>query len=208
MTIHVFGAFFGLAATMFFSRKEACADIHKKDAGTYSSDIISMTGTLFLFVFWPSFNAALHTGPAAMRSVINTYLSISTSVIASIIVSKLTHKGQLEMELILNASLAGGVAMGANALIITRPFGAMLCGAICGIVASLGYVFLSPALRRSRLKLHDTCGVLNLHGLPGIIGGITSAIVAHFGEEQFGQNFLEIYNAYSGTELSPRSGSN
>jgi ammonium transporter Rh len=101
-----------------------------------------MTGTLFLFVFWPSFNAALHTGANAMRCVINTYLSISSSVIASIIVSKLTHKGQLEMEIILNASLAGGVAMGCNALIITRPFGSMLCGFVCGTVASLGYVFL------------------------------------------------------------------
>ena len=43
--------------------------------------------------------------------------------------------------------------------------------------------------------------------MPGIIGGITSAIVAHFGEERFGQNFLEVYNAYSGTDLIPRTGS-
>jgi ammonium transporter Rh len=62
MIIHVFGASFGLAATMFFSRKEAVADKNKLDTGSYSSDIVSMTGTLFLFVFWPSFNAAVHTG--------------------------------------------------------------------------------------------------------------------------------------------------
>src|ERR1035437_5039100 len=98
-----------------------------------------------------------------MRCVINTYLSISTSVIASIIVAKLTHGGQLEMESILNASLAGGVCMGCCGLIITRPFGAMLTGAVCGVLSSLGFTYLSPALRESRLKLHDTCGILNLH---------------------------------------------
>lgn len=207
MTIHVFGAFFGVAASLFFSRKQACKDKNKLDDGTYSSDIISMTGTLFLFVFWPSFNGALHVGSDAMRCVVNTYLSISTSVIASIIVSKLTHGGQLEMEIILNASLSGGVAMGCNALIITRPFGAMLCGAICGIVSSLGFAYVKDALKNSRLAIHDTCGVLYLHGIPGIIGGITSAIVAKFGEERFVDNFLTTYNAFQGTDKIPRSGS-
>lgn len=207
MIIHVFGAFFGVAASVFFSSKEACRDKNKRDDGTYSSDIISMTGTLFLFVFWPSFNGALHTGSDSMRCVINTYLSISTSVIASIIISKLTHKGQLEMEIILNASLSGGVAMGCNALIITRPFGAMLCGAVCGVVSSLGFAYMKDILKESRFKIHDTCGVLYLHGIPGIIGGITSAIVAKFGEERFGDNFLTTYNAYQGTNQIPRSGS-
>lgn len=207
MTIHVFGAFFGVAASIFFSRKEACANKNKLDDGTYSSDIISMTGTLFLFVFWPSFNGALHSGSDAMRCVINTYLSISTSVIAAIVVSKLTHGGQLEMEIILNASLAGGVAMGCNALIITRPFGAMLCGAVSGTVASLGFAYMKPLLKESRFKIHDTCGVLYLHGIPGIVGGITSAIVAKLGEERFESNFHAVLNAYQGTTLIPRSGS-
>lgn len=46
-----------------------------------------------------------------------------------------------------------------------------------------------------------------LHGIPGVIGGITSAIVAKLGEERFASNFLTAFNAYQGTDLVPRSGS-
>ena len=46
------------------------------------------------------------------------------------------------MEIILNASLAGGVIMGANADIIVMPFGSMLAGVGAGTVASLGFAKL------------------------------------------------------------------
>lgn len=52
------------------------------------------------------------------------------------------------MEIILNASLAGGVAMGCNATIVTMPFGAMLIGIGAGTVASLGFAYGKPFLRR------------------------------------------------------------
>ena len=136
-----------------------------------------MIGTLFLFCYWPSFNGALGSGATMERAIINTYLSISCSVIAAIIVAKLTHGGKLEMEIILNASIAGGVAIGATADLITLPFGAMILGFITGVVSSLGFAYLSKFLQK-KIHLHDSCGVLNLHGMPGIIGGLVSAIIA------------------------------
>ena len=35
-----------------------------------------------------------------------------------------------------------------------------------------------------RLKLHDTCGVNNLHGMPGLISGLLGILLAWIGSEQ------------------------
>jgi len=66
MTIHMFGAYFGLAATYFFSNARAINDEKSKDkcGGNYNSQLIAMVGTLFLFIYWPSFNGILAKGMA------------------------------------------------------------------------------------------------------------------------------------------------
>jgi ammonium transporter Rh len=190
MVIHTFGAYFGLSVALFYRGEEAIKDKNKLGGGNYLSDLVSMIGTLFLFAFWPSFNAVTATTASQQqRTVINTYLAIACSVIASIIISKLTKEGKLEMEIILNASLAGGVACGASADIIVQPFGAMLLGFVAGIVSSFGFAYLSHYLQH-KIGLHDTCGVHNLHGMPGVIGGIVSAIVSSRGAGNFGSNYL------------------
>jgi ammonium transporter Rh len=117
--IHTFGAFFGLSVTLFYKAEDAIADKNGLNSGNYLSNLVSMVGTLFLFAYWPSFNGAIGTSGAIMeRAIINTYLSIACSVIAAIVISKLTHSGKLNMEIVLNAALAGGVAVGSAADII------------------------------------------------------------------------------------------
>ncbi len=78
--------------------------------------------------------------------------------------------------------------MGSNADIIAKSYGAMLAGFLAGVVSSLGYAYLGPYLAK-KINLHDTCGVHNLHGMPGLMGGIISAIVASRGLENFGSNY-------------------
>jgi ammonium transporter Rh len=151
-----------------------------------------MIGTIFLYAYWPSFNGALGSGTYIHRAAINTYLSIACSVIASIVVSKLLHGGKLNMEIVLNASLAGGVAIGSAADIVVTPCGSMIAGFIVGCISSVGFVHFSAFVKK-HLVLHDTCGVLNLHGIPGIIGALISAIVASRAEDNFGPNLANAY---------------
>lgn len=54
----------------------------------------------------------------------------------------------------------------------------MAIGCIVGVVSVCGFHYLSPILT-NKLRVHDTCGVHNLHGLPGLIAGIFGTPGAH-----------------------------
>ncbi|NXF20558.1 RHAG protein, partial [Rhodinocichla rosea] len=174
MTIHAFGAYFGLAAA-FVLYRPGLTNKHDNDESTYHSDMFAMIGTLFLWLFWPSFNSAI--AEAQVTAIINTYYSLAACTIVTFALSSLVDKrGKFSMVLIQNATLAGGVAVGTCADLEIHPFSAMFIGVIAGIVSVLGFQFLTPVMA-SKLRIQDTCGVHNLHGLPGILGGIAGIIV-------------------------------
>ncbi|NWT23620.1 RHAG protein, partial [Cardinalis cardinalis] len=174
MTIHAFGAYFGLAAA-FVLYRPGLTNKHDNDESTYHSDMFAMIGTLFLWLFWPSFNSAI--AEAQVTAIINTYYSLAACTIVTFALSSLVDKrGKFSMVLIQNATLAGGVAVGTCADLEIHPFSAMFIGVIAGIVSVLGFQFLTPVMA-SKLRIQDTCGVHNLHGLPGILGGIAGIVV-------------------------------
>ncbi|XP_072188585.1 ammonium transporter Rh type A [Excalfactoria chinensis] len=176
MTIHAFGAYFGLAVTLILYRP-GLKNKHENEESSYHSDIFAMIGTLFLWLFWPSFNSAIADENDKSITIINTYYALAAcAVITFAISSLLDQRGKFSMVLIQNATLAGGVAVGTCADLTIYPFAAMLIGSIAGIISVLGFRFLTPVLA-SKLKIQDTCGVHNLHGLPGILGGIAGIIV-------------------------------
>jgi len=94
-----------------------------------------------------------------------------------------------------NATLAGGVVMGACADLYTHPAGAVGIGFTAGLVSTLGYTYLQDALMN--IGLYDTCGIHNLHGMPGVLGCIASSItVGSYGDyARFGRN-LHFQAAY------------
>ena len=66
---------------------------NKKQSSGYNSDLFSMVGTIFLWMFWPSFNgAAARYGEAQHRAVLNTYFSLCASVITSFAFSALFNE--------------------------------------------------------------------------------------------------------------------
>lgn len=172
--VHVFGAYFGLAASFALQHKRSVES--EKESSSYASDIFSMIGTLFLFCFWPSFNAGTAFGDARTRAIVNTYISISASVVLTFTISALVGKGKEEIIHIQNATLAGGVAVGAVSDKDIGLFGAMIIGSVAGVISTLGYKYLLELLKK--IHIHDTCGVHNLHGLPGVLSGIASIALA------------------------------
>ncbi|XP_012933400.1 ammonium transporter Rh type A isoform X2 [Heterocephalus glaber] len=181
MTIHAFGAYFGLAVAGVLYRS-GLREGHKNEESVYHSDLFAMIGTLFLWIFWPSFNSAIaEPGDHQYRAIVNTYFSLAACALTAYAVSSLVmHRGKLEMVHIQNATLAGGVAVGTCADMDIQPYIAMIIGSTAGLISVLGYKFLTPFFA-STLKIHDTCGVHNLHGLPGVIGGLASIVAIAVG---------------------------
>jgi ammonium transporter Rh len=111
-------------------------------------------------------------------------MSITGSTLTAVFVSRAVL-GKIDMEVMLNSTLAGGVLMGAACDIITGPGFAMLAGCIAGACSALGYLKLNTILQ-NKIGLHDTCGVLFLHGIPGTLGGFVSVICCAAAEYNFG----------------------
>lgn len=173
MLIHVFGAAFGLAVAYMVGDKSK----HSKPKTSLTNGTFAMIGTLFLFAFWPSFNAAMLVGPGQHRAVFNTVIAISCSAVTAFLLSRGIHGGQhLDMEHIQNSTLAGGVAIGAACNMLLHPWGAMLTGVMSGAVSAYGFTFLVPIF--AKLGIRDFCGIMDLHLIPGLIGGVASAIAA------------------------------
>lgn len=176
ITIHLFGAYFGLSLSLahqLFNKKIPRA--HPTMKTSYSSDLMAMIGTLFLWMFWPSFNAALAVGANQYRTVINTLLAMTASCFTTFALTKML-RDKFAMVDIQNASLAGGVAVGAAADMFIHGYGALLVGMIAGTISTLGYIYLTPFLER--MGLLDTAGINNLHGMPGFFGGVVSIFAA------------------------------
>lgn len=79
-------------------------------------------------------------------------------------------RGKIEIGDIANAALAGGVAIG-SVCNTTTPGYAMLIGISAGAVSTIGYTIIAPKVEKL-IQGTDTCGVHNLHGMPGVLGGI------------------------------------
>uniref|UniRef100_A0A383VGY6 Ammonium transporter AmtB-like domain-containing protein n=1 Tax=Tetradesmus obliquus TaxID=3088 RepID=A0A383VGY6_TETOB len=238
ITIHAFGAYYGLAASLVLSNKRqafgAYTSANPKNSASYISDLFSIIGTLFLWMFWPSFNGALasiavtegasaaadanphhisqqyfcvantllsllgsclstfatssllnngkfdmmHIQNASLAA--NTLLSLLGSCLSTFATSSLLNNGKFDMMHIQNASLAGGVAMGSASSLRLSPGGALAVGIFAGMMSTMGFARLMPALE-SKIGLGDTCGVHNLHGLPGLLGGLVAGLAA-FGQ--------------------------
>uniref|UniRef100_A0A8D2IUU5 Ammonium transporter AmtB-like domain-containing protein n=1 Tax=Varanus komodoensis TaxID=61221 RepID=A0A8D2IUU5_VARKO len=123
LTLHVFACYFGLGTTIAL-HWPALQLGHPKETPPYSSDLLSLVGTTFLWAFWPGFVAVLIQPGHAHASALPSFAASSL----------LEKKGKLHAGHLQNVALAGGAAIGAVADMAVTPSGAF---SQCGVVTNV-----------------------------------------------------------------------
>ncbi|NXU83018.1 RHL protein, partial [Xiphorhynchus elegans] len=172
MHVHLFGAYFGLAVTGCFPEPSPGLD---KNRSTPKSDLFSMLGSVFLWVFWPSFNSLL--AESKTKAILNTYFALAVSAVSAFMLSALAAKdGKFRMTHIHSAVLAGGVTVSFVAESISHPWIAMILGLLGSVITILGSHCLQSCLNLP-LKIHDTSGVHFTFGLPAVLGVLAQVVL-------------------------------
>lgn len=203
--IHLFACYFGLGVT-FILYRPGLNEGHSKECTSYQSDLLSVLGTLFLWVFWPSFNCALTLrGDDQHRAIIHTFIGLSASTITAFALSAMLSKnGKLSMADVQNVTLAGGVTVGASVDMMISPGIAYVLGMLGCTACMLGYRYLSPFLAK-RLRIQDQCGIHNLHGLTGLISTIAAiCAILLANEETYGPSLYQTFPYRAPQEGDPR----
>ncbi|KAM7403815.1 hypothetical protein PAMA_004313 [Pampus argenteus] len=179
MLLHIFGAFFGLMLTWILYR-EGSEQQFEKEKFDRKTGLFSMLGTLFLWMFWPSFNSVLVDNRAPERklgAVCSTYLALAVSAVTAAAVSALSSpKGKLNPIHIQSCILAGGVAVGVSMPAVHQPWEAMAIGFTAAVVSTIGFRYFKIHMLLA-FQCHDTCGVLSTHGLPGLLGWLAHLLL-------------------------------
>jgi len=173
IVIHMFGAYFGLTVAAVLGKP---ANL-KKETNSTTSDLFSLIGTVFLWLYWPSFvGGAIPAGTIESETALtNTVLALLGSTVVAFITSALLSGNMLRPVDIQNATLAGGVSIGSVANLNISPFGALLIGCAAGKLSTFGFARVQDILAEK--GLHDSCGIHNLHGMPSLLGGLASVLV-------------------------------
>jgi ammonium transporter Rh len=171
ISIHAFGAYFAFGMIIMLTTKDQ-RSLPIETSRT--SNEFALLGSAALWIFWPSFCSALVPVDHVPMVAINTVLALCGATLSTYAFSTII-RGRVEVGDIANASLAGGVAIGATVANVT-PGWSMLIGLIAGTISVLGYTKVQSRLQAVTGGV-DTCGVHNLHGMPGLFGGLIALIV-------------------------------
>lgn len=171
IVIHAFGAIFGLAVAASMTTQTEYETPIECDE---TSDRYSLLGSMVLWVFWPSFCAALVAPPDVPLTAVNVILALCGSTLATYFAS-VKLRGKIAAADIANATLAGGVAIGSTCD-LASPAAAFAIGILAGVVSTFGFAVIQARLTE-KAKTVDTCGVLYLHGLPGLLGGFAALFI-------------------------------
>ncbi|XP_071992757.1 ammonium transporter Rh type A-like isoform X2 [Engystomops pustulosus] len=176
---HIFGAYFGLAVSWSMLPPLAGNKASEEnEKPTKISEMLSIFGTLFLWMFWPSYNSIMLTEPPQLRNAVyNTVFTLAASTVTVFSVSSLLNlSGKFKMANIRNAILAGGVSSGFIAYMVQHPWISMILGLLAGIISTVGFTHLQNTMNVITF-VHDTCGIHYTFGMPGLLGGFAYTVI-------------------------------
>lgn len=216
-SIHLFGAINGVLISIInFSSNEEYSKIKSSPylLRGYKSNIVAFIGTLFLWVYFPSFNTAViqYNNVSEVikeilryRGICNTYFSMIGATIGTFITSPLLSNGVFSMFHLLNASYVGGIIIGGCCTICSAGWGALLIGFIGGCLSILGLKFLRDIFKNNNIE--DTFGVLFTFGIPGFLGGILNCIfIGNFRNKSWGEAKMEDFFDVGERSISEQAG--
>ncbi|EGR32909.1 rhesus type c glycoprotein, putative [Ichthyophthirius multifiliis] len=158
MVIHTFGAFFGLVVSKIVTPNKAFT--HAKAESNYVSDITAFLGAIFL-------------SKLLRHLLMERWLLRIQAIKTELSLILYYHQVVLLLRLFLLQQHLEGTCADMHIL----PIWAISIGFFSGLVSTFGFNKLQSFLEE-KIKLHDSCGVLNLHALPGFLGGIFGSIAA------------------------------
>lgn len=129
-------------------------------------------GVFILWLGWYGFNGAACTSVEQLGSVfVTTTIAPAVATVACMIFTWIKY-GKPDISMCLNASLAGLVAITAPCD-VTDAFGAIVIGAVAGLLVVFGVWFLDY-----KLRIDDPVGAVAVHCLNGIWGTIAVGLFA------------------------------
>ena len=236
--IYLFGAVYGFIISMILLTQNPIKNriIHNFDRSRsdYYSNIISAIGSLFIWLYFPSFNTArIHYDKRKdeslleflrYRGIINTYMSMMGSTVASFITSAMYSEGKLKMHHILKASYAGGVIIAGSCTVCPYAWCALLVGCVGGVISIvfMELVKLNPEDGaenndnqnqnvncllnfKTIIKISDSLNIMYCFGIPGFVGGIFNCIfLGSFSKKPWEEKLNEYF--YEDRSVSNQAG--
>ncbi len=134
--------------------------------------VIGALGVFILWLGWYGFNGAACTSTDQLASVfVTTTIAPSIATVVCMIFTWIKY-GKPDVSMCLNASLAGLVAITAPCD-VTDAFGAIVIGAVSGLLVVFGVWFLD-----FKLRIDDPVGAVAVHMMNGIWGTIATGLFA------------------------------
>ncbi|ASB50616.1 MULTISPECIES: ammonium transporter [Marinilabiliaceae] len=147
--------------------------------------VLGALGVFILWLGWFGFNpgSELAASGDSVFAIAHIFVTTNLSAVASVVVTMfLTWKryGKPDLSMTLNGALAGLVAITAGTDIVS-PGGAVIIGALAGVVLVFGIELIDKVL-----KVDDPVGAITVHGLVGAFGTIMVGLFATEGGVFYG----------------------